>query len=129
MQCFNVDFLISITLLVSGNCLQFALATTWWEDTATICVATNIIQIVWQALWGQNLSLRLHPHGAGGHQWAQCACTFFRRLFSMKKRGLEVQIFLTFPNSLFFTVFLGDLEGAGTLCPPLLKLHLKAPHH
>ena len=34
---------------------------------------------------------------------------FFRRLFLHEKRG--------------------DLEGAGTLCPPTLKLHSKATHY
>ena len=29
----------------------------------------------------------------------------------------------------FFTVFWGDLEGAGTLCPPALELHSKAPYN
>ena len=30
---------------------------------------------------------------------AQCACTFFRKLFLHEKRGLEVRNFLTFPYS------------------------------
>ena len=34
-------------------------------------------------------------------QGAQCACTFFRWLFLHEKRGLEVQNFVTFPNSLW----------------------------
>ena len=37
----------------------------------------------------------LNPNGAG----AQCAHTFFRGLFQYEKRDLEVQNFLTFPNS------------------------------
>ena len=56
---------------------------------------------------------------------AQCAHTFFRRLFLHEKRGLEVQNSLTFFNSLltsrksklffwFFSVFWGNLEGVGT---------------
>ena len=56
-------------------------------------------------------------------------CTFFNRPFLYEKRGLEGPNFVTFPNSLstfriseisenqnffwFFTMFLGDLEGAG----------------
>ena len=52
---------------------------------------------------------------------------FFKWIFLHEKRGLEVRNFLTFPNSLetfrkskkncFFTVFWGNLEGAGTWCP------------
>ena len=60
---------------------------------------------------------------------AESARTFFRWLFLHEKGGLEVPNFVTFPNSLwtfrkakknfwFFTVFWGNLKGAGWSSPP-----------
>ena len=50
--------------------------------------------------------------------------------FSMIKGSGGLCNFLTFPHSLyfvfFFTVFRGDLEGAGSLCPPHLS-YIKKP--
>ena len=53
----------------------------------------------------------------------QSAHTFFRQLFPHEKKSLEVPNFVTF---LFFTAFLGDLEGAATLTLPPLKPHPEA---
>ena len=91
------------------------------------------LQQQWGVLFGPTF-LTLMVRGA------HCALTFFRPLFLHEKRGLEVQNFLTFPNSLwtfrkskiffwFFTVFWGDLEGAGWFSapPPALKQHPGAP--
>ena len=64
---------------------------------------------------------------------------FFQAAIFHEKRGLEVQNFLIFlihyrlsenqKKIWFFTLFWGDLEGVGTLCPPALKLHSNAHHH
>ena len=82
---------------------------------------------IFRKYWNQNWKFTIlsfnwqvkmfNPIRAGGH-------TFFRWLFLLEKRDLEVQNFVTFPNSFwtfrkskiffrFFTVFWGDLEGAG----------------
>ena len=69
---------------------------------------------------------------------AESARPFFRWLFLHEKRGLEVQNFLTFPNSLwtfrkskiffwFITVFWGDLEGAGWFSPPHSEATSRSP--
>ena len=77
--------------------------------------------------------LTLLERGGG----AESARTIFKRPFLHEKRVQEVPNFVTFPNplwtfrkskkTLFFSVFWGDLEGAGWFSLPALKQHPEAP--
>ena len=69
----------------------------------------------------------------------ESACTFFRWLFLHEKRGLEVQNFVTFPNSLWtfrkskkiFLVFHSVLRWSrrcGLIQPPPLSSNIQKAH-
>ena len=50
---------------------------------------------------------------------------FLRRLFLHEKRGMRSEISLL--EKFVFTVFLGDLEGVCTLCPPPYSSYIQNP--
>ena len=71
----------------------------FWNDpkscTPTIPVKNRVnLFLRWSTLDTRNLNLTLLIGRV------QCACTFFKRQFLHEKKGLEVQNFLTFPDSL-----------------------------